>query len=190
MDHQETYLKNLEGVVTDVAKVDQDEDLIHLSSGVVLKRVPFSRMVLVSIMRNFKEPPVPKFYNEDKERWEENPNHPDYAKALDAHNLDVTFALLDVGITLGTKLHSLPKDFENPAGDGWVTTFKGLGFTVPDEPRLRYLMWVKNVACLTEKDTEAIADKVLSVFGTREATVEQAINTFPRDEIGESDRED
>lgn len=190
MDHQEQYLKNLEGVVTDVAKVNQDENLIHLSSGVVLKRKPFSRMVLVSIMRNFKEPPIPKFYNEDKERWEENPNHPDYIKAVDSHNLDVTFALLDVGITLGTELHSLPEGFEGPKGTGWVETFEGLGFTVPDAVGLRYLMWVKNVACLTEKDTEAIADKVLSVFGVRESTVEQAINTFPGDEIGSTDTED
>ena len=180
MDHQETkYDDKLEVVIEGIEQAGEDDNLIRLSTGVILKSNPFPRTMLADIVRKFPEPKVPMFYNEDKERDEENPNDPDYIEAVKKYQFDLTFALVDLGICYGTSIKELPKDIDNPYSSDWVDTCNALGLEVPANKKLRYLKWVKYIAAPEEKDIEAIADKVLASFGTRESQVEKALETFP-----------
>lgn len=190
MDHQETYDEKLIAVVKAVKdEGDQESNLIPLSSGVVLERIPVPRAMLMDIWRKYKEPEIPTFFNEDKQRNEENPNDPDYIKALEDFNVQVTFAMLDIGIVFGTKIHSLPKDFVNPYSPEWVDTCNVLGLEVPENDKIKYLKWVKYIAAPTEGDLVAISNGVLPNYGVRQTTVEQAIETFPGKEGGSTNPE-
>jgi hypothetical protein len=185
MDHQENYDTKLANAVNDVEKGSQDDNLIPLSTGVVLERIPFPRTILLEILKNFKEPKVPTFINPDKMREEENPSDPDYIDAKQKYELEVGLALLDAGICLGTKIHSLAKDVTSPYDPEWSETFEGLGVSVPKDRKLRYLKWVKFVAAPEEDDIKAIADAVLPTIGTRETVVNDALKTFPGEEVRE-----
>ena len=104
MDHQD-YDTKLEQVVETVdMRGNQDDNLIPLSSGVILERVPFSRNILMDLFQKFKEPKVPVFINPDKEREEENPNDPDYIAAKEKYDAEVGMALFDTTIVTGKQV--------------------------------------------------------------------------------------
>ncbi len=188
MDHQDNYDNKLANAVNDVEKGSQDDNLIPLSTGVVLERIPFPRTILLEILKNFKEPKVPTFINPDKLREEENPSDPDYLEARQKYELEVGLALLDAGICLGTKIHFIPtdnKEITGPYAPEWSATYDGLGISIPENRKLRYLKWVKFVAAPEEDDIKAIADAVLPTIGTRETVVNEALKTFPGEEVRE-----
>jgi hypothetical protein len=181
------YQEKLEAVLEAERKPHVENGLIYLSTGVVLGRQPFPRTMLADVMKNFKEPKVPAYMNEEKHREEENPNDPDYIEAVKDYQVQLGMALLDISIAKGSYVHYVPEKIEKQESEDWVEECNELGLLVPKNKKLRYLKWIKYVAAPSEDDIEVLADSLLSMFGVTEKSVETAMDKFPGEAIRTAD---
>ena len=176
------------GPITDVdkkiAKAIDDEgkekdDLIRLSTGVVLKAKQANPNVLIRIMTTQRRPTPPVFFSKTMGREMENPDHPDYISRVKAWEMDYNNGMLNALVGLGTTLESKPKDMPGPNDDAWLKEYEALGLEViRDSAAWRYITWVLFKAAVNEKDTAEIGAKVKSLSGVKEADVKSA-ETFP-----------
>lgn len=180
---KDTYEDRLTETIESVEKPQEKEDnTLKFSSGVVLERVSFPRTVMYEILKTFKAPKVPTYFNPEKEREEENPLDPDYIKATEEQEAQIVMALMDLGIIKGTKIKVVPKTVEKLDSETWVEENEALGIVIPKNARLRYLQWVKLVAVSEEGDMARLADFVLPTYGVTEKSTETAMDKFPSDE--------
>jgi hypothetical protein len=106
------YLKNMG---------EEDEDgIVLLSTGVRARINPVGATVIEEATAAVPAPLVPTFYNEDKGREEENPNHPDYLRALSDYNRKQTRVATDIMIMLGISL------VDPVPTDGWLDRLRFL----------------------------------------------------------------
>lgn len=181
----ETYNETMESALEDTTQNQnkQDNNRILLSTGVVLEAKKFNPMAIQEIAKRFPDPPVPYIYDDAKGRKEYNPQDPDYLEAKTAAASDRGLASIDTMIALGTKLCAevpLPKDVEPIDSNDWIETLQVIGIEFDTSKKaMRYLMWVKYVACPDSKDLMLLAEKVQKVMGVSEEGVATAINSFP-----------
>lgn len=158
-----------------------DDGFIHLSTGVILAPKKVSPFIFQQVTKRFKDPEVPKFYNDNKGREEENPAHPDYIKAVEENNYDRSMAMIDAVIALGTKLISIPEDMCKPEEDDWLDDLESTSIFIDrDNARLRYRTWVKYFAAPAVDDVQLIVDKVLKAVGVSAEEVARATASFQR----------
>lgn len=189
MDNQEQHDQVLEDILEMEETEEQEDGLIHLSTGVVLETQPIPRLFTKNIYTKYEsiKPKVPKFYNEQKNREEENPADGDYIDALEAWGMQFMFDLTELAIMRGTKIHTLPKDIEGPYGEYWVEETEHFGIKIPNAPKLRYLYWIQHVAAPLDEDAIAIGKKVRPLLGITEEAVEQEMRKFRSDEEPSTD---
>ena len=100
--------------VLDYVKKEKEGDndgIVTLSTGYRARLNPVGSIVIQEIITQIEPPKVPKFFNEDKQREEENPNHPDYLAAVQEHSIKQTMAATEAMIMLGVDLvDPLPED--------------------------------------------------------------------------------
>lgn len=154
------------------------EDLVTLSTGVILKINKVSRSIYADILAQFTEPDIPTVYIEDKGREEENPDDPAYKKRLRKYNVDVSKALSDATILLGTELHECPSDVTPMSNREWLDKMAALRYDVKNKSN-RYLLWVKTVAIGDENDYQLINQSVGRLNGVTETDAAQAVKQFP-----------
>jgi len=97
-------------VAARVAKGSEPESE-YLSTGVRARIVPVSASLVDSTVSLVKNPPVPKFYNEEKGREEDNPLDPVYLAAREEAERKRIAAAIDAMIMFGVELvDGLPED--------------------------------------------------------------------------------
>lgn len=156
----------------------QADNLIRLSTGVVLRAKQANPNVLIRIMTAVPRPKPPMYFDEMMGRQMENPDHPDYKAQVADWEMQYNSGMLNALVGLGTELEKLPKDVPHPDKEEWLNDYKALGLpVVRDSKAWRYITWVLFVAATTDVDTQAIAEKVKSMSGVKEADV-SAAETF------------
>lgn len=188
-DRQERINAVLESVV-DVEEKKED-GLIHFSTGVVLGKRPIPKQTAKILYDRFEEtkPTPPMFYNPNKNRDEPNPADPDYLAALEEHQVDFLLGVIDFAILKGTYVIEKPDEIEDLDGEDWLEELEYLGITIPKSKKLRYLLWVKYVAAITDEDQKELLSQSTSLLGVSEAAVEQEMSKFPSDEERASNSE-
>lgn len=163
-----------------VDKAKEPEDnLIHLSTGVVLRGKMANPLTLVKVLSAFPRPKVPVHFVKEMGREVENPDDPDYIDRVQAWKTERSGSALNAMILLGTDLVSVPKKFSTPDGDDWMDEFALLGLPMnPESKSWRYLTWVMTKAAVTVEDLNKIQEVVGRLSGIPESKVEAAEN-FP-----------
>lgn len=159
---------------------------IQLSTGVVLRAVPFSPIVLTDAQHAAVErlggwPKPPRIYLDDKGREEENPDDPDYKAQKERVETEASMAMNDAVIMRGTVFVSKPKSVPGPEDADWLESLGALGIPVPRHKSARYLYWVKHVAAPSLADLGLIWRKAGRMVGVPEEDVADLVARFPAD---------
>jgi len=166
-------------VVEAIESVEKDDNLIRLSTGVVLRGRPAPALALIKVMANFKMPEIPSFRDEKIGRDIPNPDDPTYRKALQSYEATSSSALLNTLIIYGTQVDSVPKKFQKHTDDAWVDKLASVDLpTRPENDNWRYLNWVLFEAAPEARDMEVIQKVVGKLSGVPEKAVQDA-ETFP-----------
>lgn len=158
----------------------QGRDPFPLSTGVIVKLGNVSPATLTDAQSRIEYPPIPIWFNPDKDREEENPQHPDYIAACNHIDQLRAVALMDTLALLGIELvEGLPED------DKWLRQLKQLdrfghidlsGFDLEDDLDQEFL-YKKHIA-LGQTDWQLM----FQLAGVDEAAVAAAEATFQGDQ--------
>lgn len=160
------------------AKKPQD-DLIRLSTGVVLRGKQAPPMMLLTIMSAFPRPKPPTYFMEAVGREMENPDDPDYIERVKAWQTEQSNATLAALILSGTELVSRPKEIPGPDEKAWLDECSLLGVPMHAEnASWRYLRWVQFKAAVSADDLKVIMAVVGRLSGIPEKAVKSA-EEFP-----------
>lgn len=157
----------------------------ELSNGIVLTLKPLPPFLLQAVMNEFKEPPVPTVYMEDKGRQEPNPNDPVYlAECVDVARRQNN-AVNDLLMSAGTYIKSIPEGYFPPDSDEWIDQVEAVVNIVnqkleinTDNKTKRYLCWLKFYALENSTDAAALNTIATSLAGISEKEVEEVIESF------------
>ena len=160
-------------------------DRIELSNGIVLgtKRMPPG--IIRRLMQALPEPTVPVVPIAEKDgREEENPNDPDYLRALEAcYNARIEASMMAT-ITFATYLVSVPEGMQRPEDDEWVEEMQRVGIEPKVETPLgRYIEWLQLYALAGSDDWTRTGMAAAVRAGVLEQDVLDAVNYF-RDNAG------
>ncbi|NPU89981.1 MAG: hypothetical protein HPY87_08915 [Fervidobacterium sp.] len=166
-------------------KTKDNQNLVTLSTGVVVKGEPVSAFALLHATQKIKKPKVPRYYNSDTGREEDNPHHPDYIDAMNEYNAEIASAYIDCILTLGIKIVSVPDKFPKIDSDDWYSPLVAIGLINPDDmnnPTLRKIAYLKYICIRSESsDMELIMEAVGQKTGVLEKEVDQASDLFRSD---------
>lgn len=158
---------------------ESDDNLIRLSTGVILAARQANPSMLIRVMANIRRPEPPLVFMEKMGRYIENAADPDYIERVKSWDMEYNAGMLNALIGLGTTLHSKPKSVPGPDDEGWISEYAAYNLeTHPDSKAWRYMTWVLFIAAPTDKDLKDISAKVKSFSGVPEANVRDAEN-FP-----------
>lgn len=87
-----------------VAKKRNSDGIVQLSTGYYARITSVSASLIEESQASVPYPEVPKWYNEDAKRDEENPNHPDYLKAVQEVEKRKTMMAIDAMILFGVDI--------------------------------------------------------------------------------------
>lgn len=162
-------------VVQAVEAAKAEDNLIRLSTGVVLCGRAAPPLMLIKVMAAFPRPKPPVYFNATMGREVENPDDPDYIERVKANQTESSNAMLNALILLGTELVEVPKKFPKPSDDSWLEEYTEFGLPVKPEKRSwRYLTWVIFKAAPTKEDLDAIQKVVGRLSGVSEDAVHSA----------------
>lgn len=117
-------MSNQKSPAVEVAKKRNTKDgaiIFDVPYGVRVKVVPVSAPLITDAAAMIDDPPVPMVYIESKGREEENPNDPNYLKALTNAEIRRSQASMDAMLMFGTELiDGMPED------DSWIDRLKWL----------------------------------------------------------------
>lgn len=155
-------------------------DLLTVSTGVVFRLKQPSTWALTNVQQQLmrEEPKVPMVFIESKGREEPNEADPAYIAALRRHASRISERLYEVVIATGTEVDSVPDGFPTFDQDSWRDTLLGVGVELSDDPRRRYVEWVKYWAATGELDWLQLYTPLLRKVGTSEADVAEATEAF------------
>lgn len=167
------YQQKLSEVLRESAvKEVEGENLLYLSSGVVLEIIDVSPMLALDVSNKFKLPSVPIIYDSEKEIGIPNPMDDEYLRQCEIVKMDQGNAILDVLIAKGTKLHSAPDGFATPESDAWLDDVEFLlKYEIDRRPLARYLAWVRYIACVSQEDFTRLTEKAYAKLGVTQEAV-------------------
>jgi hypothetical protein len=182
MDKKKDTVEIVADVIDGNGHVPSD-DLITLSSGVVLRGKSAPPLILIKVMARFPRPPVPMYFNKTMGREMENPEDPDYLARVADQQTQSSNAMLNALISLGTELVSVPRKFPKPEDDSWLDEWSEIGLEArPGSPTWRYITWVTFKAVLSKEDLDLIQKVVGRLSGVPESAVRSAEEFPGRDE--------
>jgi hypothetical protein len=166
----------IEDVEREEAVKEPESDLITLSNGVVLEAVGVPPLLAQKIEAKFKYPRVPKTFNEDKGRDEENPLDPNYLAQCEEIDEQKNMALIDLLVGLGTRIKTMSSSVPKLEETEWREEIAFyLQEEIPTSPKAAYLYWVKYVLVAETADLQQIARKVTRKMGVSEGAVGNAL---------------
>lgn len=158
---------------------------VTLSTGIRARITPVSAALITDSQGKIQDPPIPKWFNPDKEREEENPNDPAYLQALTDADKRRTTAAIDAAVMFGVELvDGLPED------DRWLTNLRFMErrghlsldeFDLDDVLDLEFLY--KRYIAVSAEDLALVMLK----SGIQTEAVAQATRSFQGDGSGPSD---
>lgn len=166
-----------------IDKKDRD-DYYVTESGLELKLKKVSRFLVLEVGKKIPVPKVPVVFIEEKGRSEENPNDPDYVKALQDSTNERGALVVTSIIAVGSEVAKLPSGMPGPLDDEWIEVMAGVDIDIPKHnQRLRYSAWLKYIGLPDPKEFDGLVTKILRFSGlTTEADVKDASDAFPGDE--------
>jgi hypothetical protein len=167
---------------------------LRLSSGIVLRIKAVPQRALRDAARRVPVPPVPVFHNEDKDRDEENPNDPDYQRAMQEYQIATYSAGANIAMLMGTEFKSAPPGEYGPDDDEWVSFLRMTSSGLLDEIDLndkaqRYFAWLNYWALRTNDDTSLCVMAPMLAASVSEEEVALAVSSFRSDKRRQTDRD-
>jgi hypothetical protein len=156
----------------------EQSDILTLSNGIQLKLRKIPSLLLLSVSSAIEEPEIPQAFIEDDQRWEANPNDPDYLKALRLFKLKEREANIKFLLGRGTQLLSVPEGKQKPEDDGWLEELREYQDIPADNPTQRYISWVRFYALEEDADLVKATVAVMRMTGVMEDEVATAIESF------------
>lgn len=154
---------------------------VDLPYGVTGKIVPVPPQLVDDVTSRIKEPEIPMWHNEDKDRDEPNPSDPEYLAALEEFSNQQAKASIDALSMFGLDIDALPED------DKWLRKLKymekrGLldlsDFDLDDPDEKEFLF--KRLIALNN----IILQKIVEVSGISPEEIEAAEASFRGNEEG------
>lgn len=173
-----------EAIAAAAGAIEADEEpdgpqTVTISNGLILRIKPVPPYLVQRASEGIERPQVPTVYNEEKEREEENPLHPDYEAAVEAWQLKVADAAGKVMLGAGTEVHYLPDGMDGPDADGWIETVEYFGVTFDHNSKMaRYITWLTCYALPTAIDLQAATAAVAATTGIAEGEVQASLDSF------------
>lgn len=115
----------------------------HCANGVILRLNPVKSSLVRKSWQHLERPSVPRFFIEDKQRWEENPNDPDYKQAVKEFQADRAEIVANTYYMLGTVAKFIPENISPVDSKDWEEILEIINEKVPAKPLARYLYWLK-----------------------------------------------
>lgn len=163
--------------VAEVAKEALGDDIVLLKSGVRVRLKPVPAPLIDAVVEKIKEPEIPMWFNEARDREEANPMDPLYVKELADVDRRKGLAAIDAMAMFGVELvDGLPPDSE------WLHSLQKMesmdlldlsGYDL-DDPIIKELVFKKFVAVTTD-----VLQTVTSMSGISAEDVEAAEDSFP-----------
>lgn len=105
----------------DAKKIVPSDGTLTLSTGYRVKIIPVAASLIDDVVSQIKDPPVPMWHNEDKNRDEPNPGDPDYLRKLTELDKKRALAGIEVLLVFGVEmLDPIPDD------DTWLNKLTAL----------------------------------------------------------------
>lgn len=169
----------IEAVANATAAPSDNPNHFELSNGVVIRFRPVPIMALRRAVMGITEPEIPQVWNEEDQRFYENPDSPDYLEALERCYNARILADQKMRLTLGVELVSVPEGMEGPDGTGWILDCQSAGI----EPNLstertRFVEWLELYALSDQTDLARVFAQAIAVSGISEMEVVKAIAYF------------
>lgn len=156
-------------VVMAKTNVKDSDGGITLSTGIKGKILPVAASLVEEVTAKIKDPDIPMWYNEDKEREEPNPVDPAYLKEMSEASRKRGIIALDAMIMFGLELTD-----PVPEGGIWVKKLKWLGIEFDDQDEFeREFAYKKYVACGNNDLIE-----ISKLAGITQEAVEDAVKSF------------
>lgn len=162
------------------------KDVIILSTGVVLKLGTVPAWKMNDAVKVLEKPTIPKIMV-DGDREIENPDDPEYQKAVKKYEEEVSFIFNDYMIVFGTSLVTKPDDLPGVEDTEWKEALEWSGTKVGASRMDVYLKWVKYVAGPKAEDIALIIKEVGRRSGVSESDVKTATDNFRSEGRPDSD---
>ena len=164
--------------ITD-AIVRPRSDIVSLSNGIVLKLKPVPPFLARQAVISLQRPKPPVVFLEDKGREEENPNDPEYQRAIQEYEARQIELGLNVMLLVGTAVETVPKGCYGPDDDEWLEDLAIVGIEVDVErPRARYLAWLRYYALQSASDIALVTQALATGVGLTEEEVQATADSF------------
>lgn len=158
-------------------------------SGSVLEIKPVSAMLVQAVLDSIKEPEVPVFYNEAKDRTEPNPMDPVYVKAVEKHQTTVAMKVNDAMLINGVRVVELGPDKQALDDADWIERVRYAGVEVADRGIAREAAWLR-YHIIDDADLIQVLGEIGRAGGlVTEEDVAVAASSFRTDEVRPTDTE-
>jgi len=127
---------------------------------------------------NRGRPHVPIVLIEDKGREEENPDDPDYQEKLKEWNEYTEMKLMDFVLMTGTTPLEIPDNIRSIESESWAEECRYLGIDIAVDGGVRYVQWLKYIACPKPQDIEQLMLGAARGLGVTEKDVADAAAMF------------
>ncbi len=156
------------------------DNLIRLSTGVVLRGRQAPPLTLMAIMGAFPRPKPPTWKNPAfGGREMENTDDPDYQDRVKDWQGEQSNAMVVALIATGTELYSKPAGMPGPDDREWMDEYSLLNLPMQTENKAwRYLRWVQYKAATDAQDIQKIMEVVGRLSGVPNSAVKTA-EAFP-----------
>lgn len=155
------------------------DNIITLSNGIRLRVQRVAPLAIREAVLRVEKPRPPMVMVEDKGREEENPQHPDYLRAMEEYEEATGLAAMNVLLLMGTAVESIPEGLSRPEDDDWVENLEFLEIEVDrDNPKARYLAWLRYSALTSDQDLAACVGIAREFAGVKEEDVASGIDSF------------
>lgn len=172
------------------AETEQQEETgeIVLSNKIKLSVGAVPPLLLNQVRTQILPPKVPVFFNEDKQRDEENPNDPGYEGALQEYYATIGMAVVDLLLLKGVEILRVPRGIPKWDSSEWHEDLSFVGITVPESENGRRLVWLRSIALATQEDVSLLMSKLFRMHGISEEDVAIAAESFRGQTAGGVDR--
>ena len=157
--------------------VVEDGNLIHLSTGVILRGKAMPPGVFINLAVNNPPPQAPMYKVGDN--YFANADDPTYIEQFKFWSDDKNKNMLNAMIIFGTELEKVEKGLPKLEDTDWVERLDLSGIrTRPENKSWRFLFWVLTIAAPIPADWEEITKVVGRLTGVPERDVDSA-SKFP-----------
>jgi hypothetical protein len=172
------------------AETEQQEETgeITLSNKIKLRVGAVPPLLLNQVRTQISPPKIPTFFNEDKQRDEENPNDPGYEGALQEYYSTIGMAVVDLLLLKGVEILRVPRGIPKWDSSEWHEDLSFVGIKVPSSDNGKRLVWLRSIALATGADVSLLMSKLFRMHGISEEDVAVAAESFRGQAKGRADR--